>query len=87
MTVLPIAPSSKFALVTKSDTAYLEYQGTKMATKGIAIGTAGDLAIKDDKGTTVIIPSNSLVVGVIHPIEASRVMSTGTAASEIVAFF
>jgi len=51
------------------------------------IGTAGDLAVKDDEGTTVVIPSNALAVGIIHPICTSQVMSTGTTCSEIVAFF
>ena len=83
----PIHSSSKFILVTKSDTALLQYHSKNMACRGIMIGTAGDLAVKDDEGTTVVIPSNALAVGIIHPICTSQVMSTGTTCSEIVAFF
>lgn len=83
----PLYSSSKFINVTPSDTLLLKYQGEVMACRGISIGTAGDLAIKDDGGTTVIIPGNTLAVGVIHPILTGQVMSTGTGASEIVAYF
>lgn len=87
MAVFPIAPSSKFINVTASDTAKLEYDSEVKATKGIAIGTAGDLAVKDDEGNSVTIPANALAVGVIHPISTEQILSTGTTATEIVAYF
>ena len=80
-------PASRFINVTASDTVPLKYDGDATACRGIAIGTAGDLAIKDDADNSVTIPANALAVGVVHPISTSYILSTGTTASEIVAYF
>jgi hypothetical protein len=82
-----IFPSSKFILVTPSDTVPLTYQGKKMKTKYISFKTAGDLAIKDEAGTTVVITNGALGAGVMHRIATDYIMSTGTAAASIVAWF
>lgn len=62
--------------ITKSDTAMIE-----PLTRGILIGTAGDLAVEYADGTAHII--TGLAAGVIHPLQVRRILSTGTAASGI----
>ena len=83
----PIDPSGQFINVTPSDTLLLKYNGKVATCRGIAIGTAGDLEIKDDNNTTVVIPSNSLAIGVIHPISTQQILASNTTATEIVAYF
>lgn len=83
----PIDPSYQFANVTPSDTVVLKYNGKATRCKGISFSTAGALAIKDDEDNTVVIPSGSLATGIIHPISTNQIMSTGTAAVDIVAYF
>lgn len=83
----PINSSSKFALVTASDSIPLKYNGVVKACRGISFAVAGDLAVVDDVGNAVIIPSGSLAAGVIHPIVTPYVRATGTAATGIVAYF
>lgn len=83
----PIDPSFQFALVTPSDTVVLKYDRKTARCKGIAFGGAGDLAIKDDVGNTVVIPGGALATGIIHPVSTDLILSTGTTATEIVAFF
>lgn len=74
-------PARHVFLITPHDTNHLEVE-----TRGIAIGTAGDLRILDASGRDVVIPSNALAVGVIHPIRVKQVFLTNTAASEIVGY-
>ncbi len=83
----PIDPSSEPILVTPSDTLPLKYHGTPLKCRAISFVTAGDLAILDDLGTTVIIPNGALVAGIMHPISTDKILATGTAALGIVAYF
>ena len=83
----PIDPSSQFINVVPSDTLPLKYNNKVIACRGIAIGTAGDLEIKDDNNVTVVIPANSLAIGVIHPISTQQILDANTTAAEIVAYF
>ena len=78
-------PSSKFANITASDTALLEYQGEVMSCRGILLGTAGDIAVKDDDNTTVVI--SGLAAGIVHPISTDQILATSTTASDICVFF
>lgn len=78
---------SKFVNVTPSDTVPLRYNGTNLACRGISFKTAGVLAIKDDAGNTVEIPSGTLVAGTIHPISTAYVLATNTTAASITAYF
>ena len=82
-----IHSSSRFINVTPSDTALLKYDGVALSCNGISFATAGALAIKDDVGNTVVFPNGSLAAGVIHQICTSQVLSTGTGALNIVAYF
>lgn len=83
----PIDSSSAPILVTPSDALILKYHGVSLKCRGISFAVAGDLAIKDDQDTTVIIPNGSLAAGSIHPISTQQVLATGTAATGIVAYF
>lgn len=63
--------------VTPNDAADLTH-----VSRGIWIGTAGDLRVTMKSGQTVTYPS--LAAG-WHPLRVSRVLATGTTASGIVA--
>ena len=87
----PIDTGSQFINVTTSDTLPLKYVSAvtsnlePRACRGILLGVAGNIAIKDDNDTTVII--SGLAAGIIHPISTSQIMSTNTTASDIACFF
>jgi hypothetical protein len=70
------------ALVTKHDTNELTY-----FTRGISFAVAGDLAVVTAGGETVVIPSGALAAGIVHPLRVKQVLSTGTAATGIVAYW
>lgn len=54
-------------------------------TRGIYVGVAGNVAVKLLNGTTVTF--TAMVTGIIHPIRATQVLSTGTTATSIVAVY
>lgn len=83
----PIDPSFQYTIVTPSDTAVLQYNSKNQRCKAISFATAGALAIKDDEGNTKIIPANSLVPGIMHPVSTDQILSTGTTVTGIVAYF
>lgn len=85
MAVFPIAPSSKFIVVSPSDTAVLTWNGDSFSTKAIMAGVAGNIAVKDEVDTSVTIVG--LAAGVMYPIETNLILSTGTTATSITAFF
>lgn len=75
------APARSAAAVTPSD-------GTDMSfvTRGLYIGTAGDVTvIMADTGTAILF--KAVPAGTVLPIMVSRVKSTGTTASDIVALY
>lgn len=82
-----LSSSDKPVLVTPSDTAFLEYNGKVEKCRAISIEVAGDVAILNSEGTAVTIPASSLAVGILHPISTSRINSTNTTATGIVAWF
>jgi len=77
-----ITPAVKPVNVTPHDTNYIV---DEIPCKGILLGVAGDIAIKDVNGTTVVV--SGLAAGVIHPISTNRILSTSTTATDICAFF
>lgn len=85
MAIYSIAPASKFAVVTASDTDVLTWNGENFATKGVMVAVSGDLACKDEAGNSVTI--STVAAGVIHPIQTNQILSTGTTATGITAFF
>ncbi len=81
---LIIAPSSAFVAVTASDTVLLKYNGVVTRTKALYIGGAGDVAVKNDLGTTVTF--QNIPAGTLLPISVSLVLAA-TTATNIVACF
>ena len=74
-------PYENVVLVTKSDSTVLP------TTRGISVAVAGDLAVLTKGGQSVVIPGDALVAGVIHRLRVTKVLSTGTAATGIVAYY
>lgn len=58
--------------VTKSDSTVLTL------TQGIYVGTSGDLVVLTKAGTTATL--KNITVGVIHPIQCTKVLNATTAA-------
>ena len=91
MSSIHLSSSSKFINVTPSDTALLKYVSDvtgslePIATRGILLGVAGDLEIKDDNGTTVVLVG--LAAGVLHPITTQQILAANTTATSISAYF
>jgi hypothetical protein len=56
-----------------------------VVTRGLYVGTAGDVKVTTNGGDTVTF--KNLAAGLIHPIRASRVFATGTTATDIVGVY
>ena len=54
-------------------------------TRGVYVGTSGDLKVDLKSGTTVTF--SSLAAGVIHPLQVMRIYATGTTAANILACY
>lgn len=50
-------------------------------TRGLSFATAGPLALVMADEMSVVIPEDSLVPGVVHPLRVRRVKATGTGSS------
>jgi hypothetical protein len=72
-----VGPATSAVSITPHDTNDLD-----TVTRGIYVGASGDLKVDMVGGGTVIFVA--LVGGVIHPIQARRVYSTGTTATGII---
>ncbi len=70
-------PAGGVAAVTPSDSTVLT------GVRGLWVGTAGDVAIVARDGTTAVLAN--VADGTLVPVEATKVKSTGTTASDIVA--
>jgi len=77
--------SSKFIAVTPSDTVTLVWNNIEFATEYITVGVTGDVAVKDEVGTTVVLAG--LVAGEVYPVETNLILATGTTATGITAYF
>jgi hypothetical protein len=71
------SPALEYADITPNDGADLPNP-----VRGVLVGVSGDLKLDDFAGNTVTL--KALVAGVIHPIGAKRIYSTGTTATDIV---
>ncbi len=81
-----IRPGMYFKNVTPHDSNRIQDgDSNDVLTRGILLGVAGDIAIKDQDDTTVVI--SGLAAGVIHPISTYLIMSTSTTASDICVFW
>ena len=74
------APANAAAAVTPSDSADLTY-----TTRSLYIGVSGDVVVRM-RGQTSTVTFKGVPVGIL-PIRADRVLSTGTAATNIVALW
>ncbi len=74
-----IGPAYRGVAVTPSDSANIE------PTRGIYVGVSGDLVatMRDGNDVTFV----GLAAGVIHPIQAIKIKSTGTTATSIRALY
>ena len=70
------------ARVTPSDSEQLPY-----LTKGISWGVDGDIVVLTAAGNITTIETGELAVGVCHPMKIKQVLSTGTTAQKIRAWF
>ena len=80
-----IYPVANWKVITPSDTANLEFNSKKVRCRAILIGVGGNLAIRNEDGTTVTLVG--LVAGGLYPISTDRILATGTTATDIVAGF
>lgn len=72
----PNWPAQDVKTITPSDT-------TDLTTpfRGLMVGTAGDVKIKTLNDTVIVL--KNVVAGIVHPIGAKRVYTTGTTAVNI----
>lgn len=77
-----MSPTSSFVAVTPSDTAEVK-AGKKF--KSLYIGTTGNVAVPNVDGTSVV--HVGVPAGAILYVVGEKVLSTGTTASNIVAYF
>lgn len=71
-------PASRIAAVTKSDATILSPHA-----RALYVGGAGDVAVETPDGTTATF--TAVPTGTILPVQAKKVLSTGTTATAIVA--
>ena len=76
-------PATSIVAVTKSDSTDLT------GARGIYVGGAGDVAVKTVNGdsATTAVTISTVAAGTILPIRITRVMSTNTTATAILAFY
>lgn len=73
----PTAPAIAAEVIVPSDIEQLEY-----ATRGLYVGTGGDLTVQMLDGDPVVL--RNLQGGVLYPLRVSQVMATGTTAADLV---
>jgi hypothetical protein len=75
-----IIPAEKYSSATPDDSNDLS-----SPTRGIYVGASGDVKVISLDGNDVTF--TDLAAGVIHPISCTRIYSTGTTATSIVAIY
>lgn len=79
------APAENAAVVTPSDTVNL-----LVTTRGIVVGVAGNISV-EMMGTGTAPPAHTCVIpvsaGIVYPIRVTRINSTSTTATGIVALW
>lgn len=74
-------PAGHAAAVTPNDSNDLTTYS-----RGLFVGVSGDVKVDMEDGEAAILFKN-VIAGVVHPIRAKRVYSTGTTATSIVALW
>lgn len=77
-------PASKFAVLTKHDTNDIPLVNNK-GPRALYIGGTGNITVLDQDGVSCLI--STIPAGSILPIRPTRLMSTGTTATTIVALY
>lgn len=81
-------PLQSAVAVTKSDTVDITPpSGPARPTRGVLVGGAGNLTVIMADGSTVMLTIAATACGFILPVAITRVMSTGTTATLVVAFY
>lgn len=89
-------PSTKFKLLTKSDTNPVTYTSGAVTgdpksplyltrCRALYVGGAGDVCVQDDAGNSIVF--SNVAAGTLLPISTRFLMSTGTSATLVVALF
>lgn len=81
ITLLSILKARDFKTVTPSNSTSF----TDGLSIGLYLGVAGDVSVVTKAGSTVVL--KNLTAGVIHPIPCTRVNSTDTTATDILAVY
>lgn len=80
MSTSPINQATRAAAVTPSDVTVLE------VTQGLYVGVGGNVALIL-AGDTVAVTFKNVAQGAIMPVAATKVMSTNTTATDLVALY
>ncbi|RXZ77256.1 hypothetical protein EBB07_33835 [Paenibacillaceae bacterium] len=80
--IAKLASAVTAAVVTPNDTTDL----AAGATKGIMVGTSGDIVV-DMVTSGASITLKNIAAGIIHPLSVKRIRATGTTATDIVAVY
>lgn len=84
-----IKPAEFAISVTPSDSTDINFNGTSAATRGLYVGSGGDVSVEMvgnglADATVVFV---AVLTGTLLPIEITRVNVTGTTASSLVAIW
>lgn len=74
-----VSSALRWVSITASDTAQLE-----PVPQGLSVNVAGLVAIEGDDGNSETV---QMEAGVVFPVQAHKVLSTGTTATGIVAYY
>ncbi len=86
--IVTIQPAERAIAVTPSNTININFGGTATQSRAIYIGVAGNMSVEmaeDDIEKTVVFVG--IVAGTVLPISITRVNSTSTTATNIVAIW
>lgn len=72
-------PASAFGAITPSDSTSLS------GVRALYVGAGGDVTVQGGSGQSVLF--KAVPTGAVLPIQAGKVMSTGTTATNIVALY
>lgn len=89
MSIATELPAKAAKVHTPSDVNKIQYDYgaglVDVICRGISVGVAGTIAFKDKAGNSFI--TTSLAAGVVHPISAAMILSTGTTATGITVYW
>jgi len=78
------SPAWEWEVVTPDD----DYSSTwSVPPRYISVGTAGTLNLLTQDGVSGSLPSGTLGAGEMHPLRPSKILDTGTTATDIVAYW